>query len=80
MLSWPLWYRRSKRRRLFGDIDSDYLASLNASIVCADSHDFAIAVALVRSYFDKFVSLLLYVQAYARIDLLFHCNYYSRKV
>ena len=48
-----------RRRRLFRDSDSDYLASLNASIVCADSHDLAIAVALVCPYFDKFVSLLL---------------------
>ena len=62
-----------RRRRLFGDSDRDYLASLNASIVCADSHDLAIAFALMRSYFDKFVSLLLDVQAYAQSDSLFHC-------
>ena len=48
-----------RRRRLFGDSDSDYLASLNAPIVYADSHDLDIAFALVRPYSDKFVSLLL---------------------
>ena len=62
-----------RSRRLFGDSDSDYLAPLNASIVCANSHDLAIAFALVRSYSDKFVSLLLDVQAYTHSDSLFHC-------
>ena len=71
MLSWPP-RTVGRRRRLFGDSDSDYLASLNAPIVCADSHDLAIAVALVRSYFDKFVSLLLYVQAHLQAGLIFH--------
>ena len=49
--SWPPG-TVGRRRRLFGDSDSDYLTSLNASIVCADSHDLAIVFALVRSYFD----------------------------
>ena len=71
MQSWPPG-TVGRRRRLFGDSDSDYLTSLNASIVCADSHDLAVAVALVRSYFDKFVSLLFYVQAHLQAGLIFH--------
>lgn len=73
LLSWPPG-TVGRRRRLFGDSDSDYLTSHNVAIVCADSHDLAIAVALVRSYFNKFVSLLLDVQAYAQCDLLSHCD------
>ena len=71
LLSWPPG-TVGRRRRLFGDSDSDYLTSLNASIVCADSHDLAIAVALVRSYFDKFVSLLLDTQTHLQAGLIFH--------